>query len=43
LVVSTGVYGTDAQFRGGVPDPELVERIERAALEAASLAAGVTA
>src|SRR5262249_14080575 len=43
LVVSTGVYGTDAQFRAGVPDLELVERIEHAALEAAALAAGVTA
>jgi len=42
LVVSSGVYGTDAQFRAGVPDAELVEQIERAALEAASLAAGVT-
>ena len=42
LVVSTGVYGTDAQFRGGVPEPALIERIDRAALEAASLAAGVT-
>ena len=43
LVVSAGVYGTDAQVRAGVPDPDLVNRIERAALEAASLAAGVTA
>ena len=43
LVVATGVYGTDAQFRAGVPEPALVERIERAALEAASLAAGVAA
>ena len=42
LVVATGVYGTDAQFQNGVPEPSLVERIERAALEAASLAAGVT-
>ena len=42
LVVATGVYGTDAQFRAGEPEPALVERIERAALEAASLAAGVT-
>ena len=42
LVVATGVYGTDAQFRGGVPEPALVERIERATLEAASLASGVT-
>lgn len=43
LVVATGVYGTDAQVRAGVPDPELLERIERAAREATSLAAGVTA
>jgi len=42
LVVATGIYGTDAQFRAGVPEPALTERIERAALEAASLAAGVT-
>lgn len=42
LVVSAGVYGTDAQFRAGGPDADLVGRIERAALEAASLAAGVT-
>ena len=42
LVVAGGVYGTDAQFRAGVPDPELVERVERATLEAASLASGVT-
>jgi FMN reductase len=37
LVVATGVYGTDAQFRHGVPEPALVERIERAAQEATSL------
>ena len=42
LVVATGVYGTDAQFRAGVPEPALVERIERAVLEAAALASGVT-
>ena len=42
LVVATGVYGTDAQFRAGVPEAALVERIERAASEAASLASGVT-
>jgi len=42
LVVATGVYGTDAQFRAGVPEPALTERIEHAALEAASLASGVT-
>jgi len=41
LVVATGVYGTDAQFRNGAPEPVLVERVERAALEAVSLAAGV--
>jgi len=42
LVVANGVYGTDAQFRNGVPEPLLVERIERAANEAAALASGVT-
>src|SRR5438270_13545246 len=42
VVVATGVYGTDAQFRAGVPEPALVERIERATLEAASLAGVVT-
>src|SRR5258705_9299663 len=42
LGVATGVYGTHAQFRGGVPEPALIERIERAALAAASLSAGVT-
>ena len=43
LVVATGVYGTDAQFTNGTPQPALVERIERAVLQATSLAAGVTA
>lgn len=42
LVVANSVYATDAQFREGVPDPLLVERIERAAVEAAALALGVT-
>jgi FMN reductase len=42
LVVATGVYGTDAQFRNGAPEPALVERLERATVEAASLASGVT-
>jgi FMN reductase len=37
LVVATGVYGTDAQFRAGVPEPALVERIERAVLEALAI------
>lgn len=36
-VVSNGVYGCDAQFRGGIPDPELVERVERAVDEAVRL------
>jgi FMN reductase len=42
LVVASGVYGTDAQFRDGAADAALVDRIERAASEAASVAAGVT-
>ncbi len=42
LVVATGVYGIDAQFKDGAPEPALVERIERAALEATALASGVT-
>ena len=33
LVVSTGVYGTDAQFRAGVPETDLVERIEQRTVE----------
>jgi FMN reductase len=37
LVTATGVYGTDAQFRDGAPDAELVDRVERAALEATGL------
>lgn len=41
LVVAVGIYGTDAQFGSGVPEPALIERIEQAAAEAASLAAGV--
>src|SRR5216117_3630774 len=41
LVAATAVYGTDAQFRNGTPEAALVEQIERAALEAASLATGV--
>ena len=42
LVVATGVYGIDTQFRDGVPDAALLERIEHAALEAAALASEVT-
>jgi len=41
LVVARGVYGTDGQFRNGVPDQLLVQDIERAAIEAAALS-GVT-
>lgn len=41
LVVSRGVYGTDAEFTNGTAHPALVERIERAVLEAASLASRV--
>lgn len=36
-VVSNGVYGCDTQFRGGIPDPDLVERVERAVDEAVRL------
>lgn len=43
LVVASGVYGTDAQFTNGVPEAALVERVERATLEAVALAPGVTA
>lgn len=38
VVVPTGVYGIDAQFRDGVPDPVLLERVERAVAEAVVLA-----
>lgn len=37
--VALGVYGTDAQFVGGEPDPVLIQRIDRAAVEALALAA----
>jgi FMN reductase len=45
LVAATGVYGTDSQFRdgSGAPEPALLERIERAAAEAATLAGLVPA
>jgi FMN reductase len=38
VVVPTGVYGIDAQFRDGVPDAALLERVERAVAEAVALA-----
>ena len=37
IVVPTGIYGTDAAFVDGVPDPLLLERVERAAEEAIAL------
>ena len=37
LTVSTAVYGTDAQFRDGRPDPALIEQIDRAVAEALAL------
>jgi FMN reductase len=43
LVAPTGVYGTDAQFRDGAPDPVLLERVEVAVAEAAALAGIVPA
>ena len=43
LVIAAGVYGTDAQFTDGAPQAALIEQVERAALEALTLAAGVTA
>jgi len=38
VVVSAGVYGTDLQFHDGVPEPELLARVDRAVEEAVSLA-----
>ena len=37
-VVPTGIYGTDAQFTGDAPHPDLVRRIDRAVLEALAIA-----
>jgi FMN reductase len=42
VTAATGVYGTDAQFRDGAPDRALVDLVERAAAEAAGLAAAQT-
>ena len=36
-VVSNGVYGCDAQFKGGIPDTELVDRVERSVDDAVRL------
>jgi FMN reductase len=43
LAVPTAVYGTDAQFRDGAPDTTLLDQIERAVAEAATLAGLVPA
>ncbi len=37
LPVATAVYGTDAQFRDGRPDPALIQQIDRAVAEAFAL------
>ena len=37
LTVSTAVYGTDAQFQSGRPDPRLIEQLERAVAETLAL------
>jgi FMN reductase len=41
-VVPTGIYGTDAQFTGEGPHPDLVQRIDRAVLEALAIAGATT-
>jgi FMN reductase len=41
LVSPSGVFATDGEFRDGVPNEALVERAERAALEAWRLASGL--
>ena len=38
VVVATGTYGTDVQFRNGAPEAALVERVNRAVSEAITLA-----
>lgn len=43
VVIPGGIYATDSQFTNGTPQNDLVVRIERAVLAAASLAPGVTA
>lgn len=37
--VAPGIYGTDAQFAGGNPDPALTQRIDQAVVAALALAA----
>lgn len=39
VTVASGVYGTDAQFAADAIDPLLVQRLDRAAVEAVGLAA----
>ena len=43
VVVPTSVYGVDSQFRDGVTDPALLDRLERAVAEAAAFAGLVPA
>jgi FMN reductase len=42
-VVPTGIYGTDAQFTAGEPHPALLERVDRAVVEALALAGASSA
>ena len=39
VTVAAGVYGTQGQFDGAIPDASLIDRIDRAAAEALALAA----
>jgi FMN reductase len=43
LAVPTAVYGIDGQFREGTPDRSLIEQVDRAVAEAATLAGLVPA
>jgi FMN reductase len=43
VTVATGIYGTDAQFPDGGPTAPLLERVDRAAVEALTLAGVATA
>jgi len=43
VVVSAALYGTDAQFRDGVPDQALLDGVGRAVREAVVLAAALAA
>lgn len=43
LVVATGVYATDSQFGADGPEASLIERLDRAVLEALALASATSA